>query len=57
LQKRKQLRDFTLPECFDDGLEEGETPLQRVQIEALDMDWIFIGDNAQTMLAVLSGQA
>lgn len=57
MQKRKQLRDFTLPECFDDGLEEGETPLQRVQIEALDMDWIFIGDNAQTMLAVLSGQA
>lgn len=27
LLKRKQLRDFTLPETFDDGLEEGETPL------------------------------
>lgn len=55
--KRTQLRDLTLIEEFETGLEEGEKPLKRVQIEALDFDWIFHGDNAKVLLSLLSSSA
>ena len=46
-----------LDESFDNGLEEGEEPLKRVQIECLDLDWIFDGDNAKILLSVLASEA
>jgi hypothetical protein len=42
---------------FETGLEEGEKPLKRVQIEALDFDWIFHDDNAKVLLSLLSSSA
>lgn len=36
---------------------ESEHSLRRVQIEALDMDWIFEGDNAKLLLHMLATQA
>jgi len=42
---------------FETGLEEGEKPLKRVQIEALDFDWIFHGMNAKVLLSLLSSSA
>lgn len=44
-------------EKFDSGLSEGEQPLRRVQIEALDLDWIFTEDNAKILLNVLATEA
>lgn len=46
-----------LMEKFDSGLSEGEQPLRRVQIEALDLDWIFTEDNAKILLNVLATEA
>ena len=34
-----------LEEKFDSGMPEGMKPPKRVAVEALDMDWIFIGKN------------
>ena len=42
---------------FDTGLPEGEEPLKRVTIEALDFDWLFINDNCKNLLEVLSSDA
>ena len=36
---------------------ENDQPLKRVQIEALDMDWIFTGDNAKILLNMLATEA
>jgi hypothetical protein len=46
LLKRRNLRAVVLEKKFDTGLPEGEKPLKRVQLEALDFDWIFDGNNA-----------
>lgn len=43
---KKNLRRAILEEKFDTGLPDGQKPEKRVQIEALDMDWIFEGNNA-----------
>ena len=51
------MRSTALQEKFDAGLAEGEQPLKRVQIEALDLDWIFQGDNAKTLLKILASDA
>ena len=45
-----------LREEFDTGLEDGELPLKRVTIEALDFDWLFENDNAKTLLDILGGE-
>jgi hypothetical protein len=42
---------------LDDNDDGGDQPLRRVQIEALDMDWIFEGDNAKILLDILASQA
>jgi hypothetical protein len=52
--KKKNLRPVVLEEQFDTGLPEGEKPLKRVQLEALDFDWIFDGDNAKILLRLLA---
>ena len=54
---KRKLRSMALQEKFDVGLAEGEQPLKRVQIEALDLDWIFSGDNAKTLLKILASDA
>jgi hypothetical protein len=46
-----------LDEKFDNGLGDGEEPLKRVQIECLDLDWVFDGDNAKILLGVLANDA
>jgi hypothetical protein len=57
VQSKKKLRNLTLDEKFDNGLPEGEEPLKRVQIECLDMDWIFVDDNAKVLLSILASEA
>lgn len=51
------MRKLVLDAEFDNGLNEGEEPLKRVQIECLDLDWIFDGDNAKILLSVLASEA
>lgn len=51
------MRSVVLEEKFDAGLPEGEQQLKRVQIEALDLDWLFIGDNAKILLKILASEA
>ena len=57
VESKKQLRQLVLDESFDNGLEEGEEPLKRVQIECLDIDWIFDGENSKILLSVLASDA
>jgi hypothetical protein len=54
---KNRLRKMTLMAEFDSGLSEGEQPLRRVQIEALDIDWIFTDDNAKILLDLLASEA
>jgi hypothetical protein len=54
VEQRRKLRRLVLDEKFDNGLGDGEEPLKRVQIECLDFDWIFDGDNAKILLSVLA---
>lgn len=55
--KKKNLRPIVLDAQFDAGLPEGEKPLKRVQLEALDFDWIFDEDNAKVLLKLLATEA
>jgi hypothetical protein len=55
--KKKNLRPNTLEAKFDAGLPEGEKPLKRVQLEALDFDWIFEENNAKVLLRLLATEA
>lgn len=57
MEKKKNLRGLNLDKTFDTGLPEGEIALKRVQIEALDFDWVFSGDNAKILLSVLASDA
>ena len=57
IMKKKQLKKYVIEEVFDTGLAEGEEPLKRVKVEALDFDWLFEGDNAKTLLRVLANDA
>lgn len=57
MDRKKNLRALNLDKTFDSGLPEGETALKRVQIEALDFDWVFHGDNAKILLSVLATDA
>lgn len=54
---KKKKRPMTLEVKFDSGLPEGSIPLKRVKLEALDFDWLFDGDNAQTLLRLLATEA
>jgi len=47
-------RKFKLDAEFDTGLPEGQTPLRKVAVKALDMDWLFENNNANTILNVLA---
>ena len=55
--KKKNLKAYTLEATFDAGLPEGEKPLKRVQLEALDFDWIFDENNAKVLLGLLATEA
>jgi len=57
LESKKKLRDMTLDKEFDTGLPDGQEPLKRVSIEALDFDWLFVNDNCKTMLEILANDA
>jgi len=46
-----------LEEKFDTGMPEGQKPPKRVSVEALDMDWIFLGDNCRVLLRLLATEA
>jgi hypothetical protein len=48
------LREKVLVEEFETGLEDGEKTLKKVQIDALDFDWIFKDDNAKVLLTLLA---
>lgn len=54
---KKKLTECVLEEEFDNGLPEGENPLKRVKIQALDFDWLFEGENAKSLLTLLSTEA
>jgi hypothetical protein len=49
-------RKFKLDAEFDTGLPEGQTPLRKVTVKALDMDWLFENNNAKTILNVLASE-
>lgn len=49
-------RKFKLDAEFDTGLPEGQTPLRKVSVKALDMDWLFENNNANTILNVLASE-
>lgn len=53
---RGDLKEFQLDAEFDAGLPEGQTPLRKVKIQALDMDWLFENDNAKTLINVLANE-
>ena len=57
LLKKRNMKKYVIEEKFDTGLAEGEEPLKRVKVEALDFDWLFDGDNAKTLLRVLANDA
>jgi hypothetical protein len=51
------LRPTALEAKFDTGLPDGQRPLKRVQVEALDMDWLFYGENSKILLSLLASEA
>lgn len=51
------MRSTALEATFDTGLPAGQRPLKRVQVEALDMDWLFVGDNSKILLRLLANEA
>jgi hypothetical protein len=53
---KRQLRPLELSQGLEAD-EDGGQELKRVQIEALDMDWIFNGDNANMLLEALANDA
>ena len=57
LDSKGNTRVAVLNQEFDYGLEDGEVPLKRVQIESLDFDWLFEGQNAATLLKILAQDA
>lgn len=57
VEGKKALRVMKLDKTFDTGLPEGQEPLKRVSIEALDFDWLFENDNAKTLLDLLANDA
>ena len=57
IKKKKNLRSTKLESTFDTGLPDGQKPLKRVQVQALDMDWLFYGDNAKILLSLLATEA
>ena len=46
--------DLVLEKELDTGLKEGELPLRRVTVEALDFDWLFERNNARILLSTLA---
>jgi hypothetical protein len=38
-------------------LPDGEAPLKKVKVQALDMDWLFENDNAKILIALLANDA
>lgn len=57
IKKKKDFRSVVLEATFDTGLPDGQKPLKRVKVEALDMDWIFMGDNCKVLLKLLATEA
>lgn len=57
IEQKKALRPLKLAKEFDAGLAEGEEPLKRVTVEALDFDWLFENENAKTLLQLLASDA
>lgn len=57
VSKKKTLRTFQLDREFDTGLPDGEAPLKKVKVQALDMDWLFENDNAKILIELLANDA
>ena len=52
MQRRKQLRPQLLKQVDDN-----DSQVKRVSIEAVDFDWIFEGDNAKQFIMLLANNA